>query len=163
MQRNGGAASRRMVCRTSTAVLARAAYSCVSPRSSSRSPPSRPRPPSPRSSCHSRSRSRRAGPAVVGPHRRASHFRAGVSRARTAVEAEGPVRTELLLTGRYPQGLTYEVRIAAFAGQPFLRIRHTITDMADVHYAPLRSFALAVPGHFTTAAAGIDGGVHAFE
>jgi exo-rhamnogalacturonan lyase-like protein len=80
-----------------------------------------------------------------------------------AVETEGAVRTELLLTGRYPQGLTYEVRIAAFAGQPFLRVRHTITDMADAHYAQLRSLALTVPGHFTAAATGIDDGERTLE
>jgi len=74
------------------------------------------------------------------------------------VETEGPVRTELLVTGRYPAGIAYEVRIAAFAGEPFLRLQHTITNLADPHYAPLRSLLLAVPGHFTEAAVGIDGG-----
>src|SRR5437867_5346273 len=74
------------------------------------------------------------------------------------VETEGAVRTELLVTGRYPAGIAYEVRIAAFAGEPFLRLQHTITNLADPHYAPLRSLLLAVPGHFTEAAVGIDGG-----
>src|SRR5439155_1371620 len=74
------------------------------------------------------------------------------------VETEGPVRTELLVTGRYPAGIAYEVRIAAFAGERFLRLQHTITDLADPHYAPLRSLLLTVPGHFTEAAVGIDGG-----
>src|SRR3989442_725652 len=75
-----------------------------------------------------------------------------------AVETEGPVRPELLVTGRYPAGIAYEVRIAAFAGERFLRLQHTITDLADPHYAPLRSLLLTVPGHFTEAAVGIDGG-----
>src|SRR5712664_2707385 len=44
------------------------------------------------------------------------------------VETEGAVRTEVLVTGRYPAGIAYEVRIAAFAGQPFLRLQHTIKD-----------------------------------
>src|SRR5437016_4422791 len=74
------------------------------------------------------------------------------------VETEGAVRTELLVTGRYPAGIAYEVRIAAFAGERFLRLQHTITDLADPHYAPLRSLLLTVPGHFTEAAVGIDGG-----
>ena len=75
----------------------------------------------------------------------------------TSVETEGPVRTEVLLTGRYPQGIAYEARVAAFAGQPYVRLRLTITHLADRSYAPLRTLAFGVPGHFTRAALGIDG------
>src|SRR5207244_2036612 len=32
--------------------------------------------------------------------------------ARVAVETAGPVRTELLVSGRYPQGIDYEARLA---------------------------------------------------
>src|SRR5438876_3666017 len=84
--------------------------------------------------------------------------RGAPSHEGVTVETEGPVRTELLVTGRYPAGIAYEVRIAAFAGERFLRLQHTITDLADPHYAPLRSLLLTVPGHFTEAAVGIDGG-----
>jgi hypothetical protein len=80
------------------------------------------------------------------------------SRERVAVETEGPVRSELLVSGRYPQGIAYEVRIAAFAGKPFLRLRHTVTNLGEAHYAQLRSLTLAIPGRFASAALGIDGG-----
>jgi hypothetical protein len=80
------------------------------------------------------------------------------TRERVTLETEGPVRTELLATGRYPQGMAWELRIAAFAGQPFLRLRHSLTNVADAHYAPVRSLALALPGRFTSAALGVDGG-----
>jgi len=79
-------------------------------------------------------------------------------RERLAVETEGPVRSEVLVTGRYPQGIAWEVRVAAFAGQRYLRLRHTITNLADPHYASVRSLALAVPGRFERAEVGIDGG-----
>jgi hypothetical protein len=79
------------------------------------------------------------------------------TRERVAVETEGPVRSELLLTGRYPQGIAWEIRVAAFAGQRFLRLQHTVTNLADPHYAPVRSLTLAVPGRFGTAEVGIDG------
>ena len=82
-------------------------------------------------------------------------------RDRMAVETEGPVRTELLATGRYPQGMAWEVRVAAFAGQRFIRLQHTVTNVADPHYAPVRSFALVVPGKFDRAEVGIDGGSRA--
>lgn len=78
-------------------------------------------------------------------------------RATLAVETEGPVRTEILLGGRYPAGMAYEVRVAAFAGEPFLRVAHTITNLADALYAPVRSLRLVVPGTFTSAAVGLDG------
>ena len=84
---------------------------------------------------------------------------AGVpTRDRVSVETEGPIRTELLLTGRYPQGVAWELRVAAFAGQRLLRLRHTVTNVADRHYAPVRSLALAVPGRYNRASVGIDGG-----
>jgi hypothetical protein len=80
------------------------------------------------------------------------------SRDRLAIETEGPVRTELLLTGRYADGIAYELRIAAFAGQQFLRLRLTLVNLGDARYAPLRSLALAFPGPFTAVAVGLDGG-----
>jgi hypothetical protein len=79
------------------------------------------------------------------------------TRDRLTVETEGPVRSELVATGRYPQGITWEVRVAAFAGQRFLRLEHTVTNMADPHYAPVRSLLLTVPGKFASAQVGVDG------
>ncbi|TMB51726.1 MAG: hypothetical protein E6J56_18430 [Deltaproteobacteria bacterium] len=76
---------------------------------------------------------------------------------RVAVETVGPVRTELLVTGRYPQGIDYELRLAVFAGEPWVRLQLTITDMADAEFAPVRSLALAALGPFARASLGIDG------
>ena len=83
--------------------------------------------------------------------------------ARVAVETAGPVRTELLVSGRYPQGIDYEARLAVFAGQPWLRLQLTVTDMADAEFAPVRSLALALGGPFTRAALGVDGAARAFN
>jgi hypothetical protein len=74
-----------------------------------------------------------------------------------AVETDGPVRTELLLRGRYPSGVDYEARCAVFAGQPFVRVRLTVTDVADAPFLALRSLALDAPGAFERAAVGLDG------
>ena len=82
---------------------------------------------------------------------------------KVAVETEGPLRTELLVTGRYPQGIDYETRIAVFAGQPFVRVQETIINRADPHYAPLRSLALPVSGRFTRGSVGVDGETRPFE
>jgi PcRGLX-like N-terminal RIFT barrel domain len=82
---------------------------------------------------------------------------------KVAVESDGAVRTELLVTGRYPQGIDYETRIAVFAGQPFVRVQETVINRADAHYAPLRSLALPLIGPFTRGAVGIDGQTRALE
>ena len=73
------------------------------------------------------------------------------------VETEGPVRTEILVTGRYPQGLVYEARVAAFAGQPFVRLQITLTSMVDRSFTPLRRFGFVVPASVTAGEFGIDG------
>jgi len=82
---------------------------------------------------------------------------------RVTVETAGPVRTELLLAGHYADGLAYEIRLAAFAGQPFLRIQHTLTNLADAHYTAVRGLTFALPGRFTAAALGIDGATRALD
>jgi hypothetical protein len=76
---------------------------------------------------------------------------------RATVETEGPVRTELVLTARYPQGLASEARLAVFAGQPAIRLRHTLTNLANPLYMPIRSLVLRVPGTFSGGAVGVDG------
>ena len=73
------------------------------------------------------------------------------------VETDGPVRTEVVLRGRYPSGLAYETRLALFAGQPVVRVEHTLTNMTDPDYARLRGLALRIPGHFVHGGAGVDG------
>ena len=82
--------------------------------------------------------------------------------ARLAVESVGPVCTELLVTGRYPQGIDYEARLAVFAGQPWIRLQLTVTNVADAEFAPIRSLALAFAGPFARAALGIDAASRAF-
>jgi hypothetical protein len=77
-------------------------------------------------------------------------------RDQIAVETQGPVRTELLVTGRYPGGIAFEFRVAAFAGQPWVRLRHTVVNLGEPLYAPVRSLTLAVPGRFARETVGID-------
>ena len=87
----------------------------------------------------------------------------GAAPAARTVETEGPVRTEVVLRGRYPGGLAYETRLAVFAGQPLVRVEHTLTNMTDPDYAHIRSLTLRVPGPFAHGAAGVDGRPKALE
>src|SRR5262249_21618134 len=93
------------------------------------------------------------------------HGVAGGAPSRDAidVETEGPVVTELVVRGRSPQGITSQPRTAAFAGQPYLRLRHTITNMADPHYAAIESLRLTVPARLDAGALGVDGGTRALH
>jgi len=79
------------------------------------------------------------------------------ARSAVTIETRGPVRTEALVTGRVAPGLEYEARVAAFAGRRFVRIRLTVTDVADEPFLPLRSLALEAGGPFVRAAFGLDG------
>jgi hypothetical protein len=74
-----------------------------------------------------------------------------------AVETDGPVRTELLLRGRYGSDVAYEARIAAFAGQPVLRLQLTLTHVGASRDVAIRGLALSVPGAFASGAMGVDG------
>jgi hypothetical protein len=78
------------------------------------------------------------------------------------VETDGPVRTELLLTGRDGAGVDSELRLAVFAGQRIVRLQHTVTHRGAPGYLPVRALPLVVPGHFDAAAFGIDAGVRRF-
>ncbi len=82
---------------------------------------------------------------------------------KVVVETEGALRTELLVTGRYPQGIDYQTRLAVFAGQPFVRVQETVINRADPHYAPLRSLALPITGRFARGGVGVDGEARALE
>ena len=82
---------------------------------------------------------------------------------RVEVETDGEVRTEVVIRGRYPQGLAFETRVAGFAGQPFVRLEHTLTNLADAHYARIRSLAFTVPAPVAKAEVGIDGGSQSLE
>ncbi len=76
---------------------------------------------------------------------------------RATVETSGPIRTELLLSGRYPNGIAYEARLAVFAGQPFVRLQLTLTSMSDRPYVPIKALALTLAAALQDAAVGIDG------
>ncbi len=78
------------------------------------------------------------------------------------VETEGPVRSELLLRGRWPDGATYEARLAAFAGHSALRLRYTLTYAGDTPYLPIRRLGLSAPGAFSSGAVGVNGNVRRF-
>ncbi len=80
-----------------------------------------------------------------------------------SVETAGPIRTELLLRGRYANGVTYEARLAVFAGQPVVRLQLTLTSLADATYLPIRALALSVGDGLTGGAIGVDGAPHRFE
>jgi hypothetical protein len=79
------------------------------------------------------------------------------------VETEGPVRTELLATGRDANDLAYELRIAAFAGTRWLRLQLTVTSLSSRTYLPIRSLPLVVGVPATHAAAGLGGATKAFD
>jgi hypothetical protein len=82
---------------------------------------------------------------------------------RLDVETAGPIRTEILLTGRHPHGMAFEARVAFFAGQPLVRVRYTLTNLGDPLEAKVRRLAFTVPGHFTRGTLGVDGGTRTFE
>jgi hypothetical protein len=73
------------------------------------------------------------------------------------VETEGPVRTELLLSGRDGNDLAYEVRIASFAGTRWLRLQLTVTSLSSRPYTPIRLLPVVVDVAASRAAVGIDG------
>src|SRR5262245_22702306 len=78
------------------------------------------------------------------------------------VETDGPVRSELLLRGRWPDGVTYEARLAAFAGQPMLRLRYTLTNTSDAPVLRVRRLGVSAPGTFTAGALGVGGDARRF-
>jgi rhamnogalacturonyl hydrolase YesR len=79
------------------------------------------------------------------------------------IETEGPVRTEVLLTGRDASDLVWEARIAAFAGVPSLRVQLTLTSLSTRPYTHVRSFLVAVNGaDFTEGALGVGGTTRRF-
>src|SRR6185503_20557975 len=73
---------------------------------------------------------------------------------------KGPLRARILLRGDHGRGIDYEVRIDAYAGQPFVRVFHTFVDKSGRAYSAMSrlgvELALDVGGahHY---AAGVDG------
>lgn len=86
-----------------------------------------------------------ADPAPAGP-------------ATISVETEGPVRTELLFAGRWPQqAFAYELRLAFFAGQAAARVQLTVTNLGDASAAEVAAVSLTVPSKYGAAETGVDG------
>jgi len=82
--------------------------------------------------------------------------------SRLSVETQGPVRTELLLTGRHAGDLVSEVRLAAFAGSPAIRMQLTLTSLSDRPYTRIRSLLLPIGGAFATGVLGLGGAARRF-
>jgi len=61
------------------------------------------------------------------------------------VVEKGPLRCQLRIRGDYGNGFEYEVRLNAFAGQPFVRIEHTFAKIGGGAFSELRKLSLAVP------------------
>src|SRR5262249_39957652 len=100
-----------------------------------------------------------AGVTVVVPAPTVDGAAAGGERDRTiAVETTGPVRTELLVTGRLGRDLAYGARLAASAGAPWLRIQLTLTSLSRQPYSRVRSAPITVATGAGSAQVGLDGG-----
>jgi hypothetical protein len=104
-----------------------------------------------------------AAPALTADD--AKHDGAEVRDWTVGIETQGPVRTELLVTGRDSTGVAYEGRLAAFAGTPWVRLQLTVTALADRSYTRIRSLVLnlATGLPFRRALIGLDGGPKAFD
>jgi len=77
------------------------------------------------------------------------------------LETTGPVRAEVLLTGRWPDGLAYEARLAAFAGTGALRLRYTLVHRGQAESIPLRRLGVAVIQDLEGGAFGLGSGAKA--
>ncbi len=66
--------------------------------------------------------------------------------ARQARIAEaGPLRTRIELEGEYGNGFDYLIRVDAYAGQPFLRILHTLINRNAEPYVDMSQLTLDIP------------------
>jgi hypothetical protein len=69
--------------------------------------------------------------------------------SRVNVLESGPLRARFGLEGNYGNGFDYLIRLEAYAGQPFVRIWHTFTNVNGGRYRDLsqsRSLRRAQPG-----------------
>lgn len=65
--------------------------------------------------------------------------------ARSTVTADGPLRVRVELQGTYGNGFDYIIRLEAYAGQPFVRVWHTLIDRAPTPYVRIPRFAVELP------------------
>ena len=77
--------------------------------------------------------------------------------ASVTVDDRGPLRAQITVRGSYGAGIEYVLRLEAFAGKPFLRLRHTFINAGDRPYTKVNRIALELPakvgGHATYYAA----------
>jgi hypothetical protein len=64
---------------------------------------------------------------------------------RVALIDSGPLRARVALQGTYGNGFDYEVRIEAYAGQPFVRVWHTFIDRHPTPYISLPRVGVELP------------------
>src|SRR5215470_11338484 len=62
-----------------------------------------------------------------------------------AVLDSGPLRARLALQGTYGNGFDYDVRVEAYAGQPFVRIWHTFIDRHPTPYVSVPRIGVELP------------------
>ena len=79
------------------------------------------------------------------------------------IETEGPVRAEVLLAGRWSDGVAYEARLAAFAGSSALRLRYTLTHTGQPGVVPIPRLGVAVLDEMRSGAIGLGGVPHRFD
>jgi hypothetical protein len=78
---------------------------------------------------------------------------------RVEIESDGPLHGEILVEARQAMGLRHEVRLAVFAGQPWIRLRYTLTHMGEAPYLHLTSFPVVIPWRATRGELAVDGTV----
>ena len=58
---------------------------------------------------------------------------------------EGSLRTRIALTGTYGNGFDYEIRLDAYAGQPFVRVLHTFINRNPKEFISVPRIAVELP------------------
>lgn len=79
--------------------------------------------------------------------------------ATVDVEAQDPLRVEVLIRARPHAGLRHEARLQVVAGQPWIRLRHTVTNLSEAAYLPLADLALMLPWRSVRGEVVLDGRV----
>lgn len=65
--------------------------------------------------------------------------------ADVRVLEQGPLRTRLALSGTYGNGFDYEIRLDAYAGQPFVRVLHTFVNRSPTPFVSVPRIAVTLP------------------
>lgn len=65
--------------------------------------------------------------------------------ADVRVLEQGPLRTRIAMTGTFGNGFDYEIRLDAYAGQPFVRVLHTIVNRHPTPFTSVPRIAVEVP------------------